>query len=350
MTDLTDTPNPRPLDRHARPLRNLRLSVTDRCNLRCGYCMPEAEYVWLPRAELLDFAELVRLVGVFRCLGVDAVRLTGGEPLLRKDLPELVAQIARAHEGVPIALTTNGTLLASLATELRAAGLTRITVSLDSLDPSRFARLSGRDALDSVLAGIAAARAAGFAKLKINTVAIRGENEFELDALLAFARANDAELRFIEYMDVGGATKWSHARVLGRAEILQQLAERHGAISPLAGAGSAPAQRFALPSGQTFGIIASTTAPFCRDCDRARLTADGVFFTCLYAREGLQLRDALRSGATDEELHALLHRTWSQRADRGAEERLALHRSRAAFASQAELRADPHLEMHTRGG
>lgn len=337
------------LDRLGRPLRNLRLSVTDRCNLRCQYCMPEEEYVWLPKADVLRFEETMRLVDVFVGLGVDKVRLTGGEPLLRADLPVLVRMLA-ARPGIrDLALTSNGVLLREHAAALRAAGLHRLTVSLDTLERETFRLLSRRDDLPRVLDGIAAAAEAGFTELKLDTVVIAGVNDGELPALLDFARGHRAELRFIEYMDVGGATHWRLDRVVSRAEMLARLQRAYGPIQALPRTDSAPADRFVLPDGTTFGIISSVTQPFCRTCDRARLTADGMFYTCLYARTGTDLRAPLRGGADDDALRALLQTTWSGRSDRGAEERAALP-DRQPLAPVATLRTDPHLEMHTRGG
>jgi cyclic pyranopterin phosphate synthase len=337
------------LDSFARPLRNLRLSVTDRCNLRCLYCMPEEEYVWLPREHLLTFEELSRLVDVFASLGVRRIRLTGGEPLLRRDLHELVAQLARKPGVEDLALTTNGLLLAERAQALRRAGLHRVTVSLDTLDPGRFERLTRRAGLQGVLAGIEAARRMGFRSLKLDSVIVRGVNEHEIVPLLRFARSAGAELRFIEYMDVGGATRWSREQVVSREELLAAVERAFGTVEPIVEESSAPAERFRLPDGATFGIIASTTAPFCGRCDRARLTADGVWYLCLYATSGVDLRGPLRAGADDEELRRLVAPAWRARRDRGAEERLALH-ERTAFRPPEALRRDPHLEMHTRGG
>jgi cyclic pyranopterin phosphate synthase len=332
-----------------RPLRNLRISVTDRCNLRCAYCMPEADYAWLPREDILDFEEIGRLVDVFTGLGVDRVRLTGGEPLIRRDLAHLVSILSGKLALRDIALTTNGVLLADQAAALRAAGLHRITVSLDTLDPSRFRALARFDELPRVLAGIDAAAAAGFDSLKLDTVVLRGVNDDELVPLLERGRSWGAEVRFIEYMDVGGATQWSPERVVPRAEILERLAARYGEVAPIREHSSAPAERFRLPDGTTFGIIASTTAPFCRACDRSRLTADGQWFLCLYAKRGIDLRAPLRSGASAGELREILASAWRGRDDRGAEERLALA-GRAPLLPRAELAKDPHLEMHTRGG
>ncbi len=339
-------------DTYARPLRNLRISVTDRCNLRCQYCMPEEEYVWLPRQEILHFEEISRLVDVFIGLGVDKVRLTGGEPLLRRNLPELIRLLAAKPGLRDLAITTNGVLLAEQAPALRAAGLHRVTVSLDTLRPERFTPLTRRPAAvhRQVLAGIAAVPRAGFTGTKLDTVVIRGVNDDELAALVEFARTVPAEVRFIEYMDVGGATRWSMAQVVTRAEILDVLGRRYGRIEPVVEPdSSAPAERFRLPDGTTFGIIASTTAPFCRACDRSRLTADGVWYLCLYAARGVDLRGPLRGGAPEAALRALIRDGWRARADRGAEERLGL-RDRAPLAGITQLRRDPHLEMHTRGG
>jgi cyclic pyranopterin phosphate synthase len=336
-----------PQDLLKRPLGSLRISVTDRCNLRCAYCMPEEQYVWLPRRDILDYEEIARLVRVFRALGVDEVHLTGGEPLVRRDLPTLVRLLAPL---VPdLALTTNGLLLAAMAGPLRAAGLRRVTVSLDTLRAERFRELARRDRLQDVLDGLEAARAAGLSPIKINSVVMRGRNEDEIPDLLAFARERGAEIRFIEYMDVGGATRWSPQQVHPQAEILATIAARFGGVTPVQTDASSPARRWALPDGTTFGVIASTTAPFCRDCDRARLTADGMLLLCLYATRGTDLRGALRGGAADEELAAQIATAWSRRADRGAEERLALLGRRPLAPAEA-LRADPHLEMHTRGG
>ncbi|MGE5231644.1 MAG: GTP 3',8-cyclase MoaA [Deltaproteobacteria bacterium] len=337
------------LDRLGRPLGSLRVSVTDRCNLRCRYCMPEEDYVWLPRRSILTFEETERLVRVFTGLGVTKVRLTGGEPLLRHDLPELVRQLARNGSIADLALTTNGLLLARSAAALRDAGLGRVTVSLDTLRPERMLEFARSARHAEALEGIAAAGAAGFRRIKLNTVVIRGYNDDELADLIEFARAHDAEVRFIEYMDVGGATHWSMEQVVSEREIVERVARRYGPVEPLSEDGAAPAERFALPDGTTFGVIASTTAPFCRACDRSRLTADGTWFLCLYAADGVDLREPLRLGASDDELAAIVRRHWEARADRGAEERRGVP-VRAALYGIEGLRADPRREMHTRGG
>jgi cyclic pyranopterin phosphate synthase len=336
------------VDTFARPLRNLRLSVTDRCNLRCAYCMPEKDYVWLPREDVLRFEEISALVDVFVALGVNKLRLTGGEPLLRRDLPSLVRMLAAKAGLTDLAMTTNGVLLAEHAGALRRAGLGRITVSLDTLLPDRFTELTRFDSLDAVLEGMDAASRV-FGRFKIDSVIIRGVNDDELADLIEYGRSKNAEVRFIEYMDVGGATRWSPADVVSRAEMLERLAARYGPIQPIVEVSSAPADRFTLADGTVFGIISSTTAPFCGSCDRSRLTADGLWYLCLYAARGIDLRAALRRGAPVEELSALITREWLARTDRGAEDRLALG-ERRAFVPLTDLRKDPHLEMHTRGG
>ena len=336
-------------DRFGRPLGSLRLSVTDRCNMRCRYCMPNEEYVWLPRTSILSFEELARLTRVFTALGVTKVRLTGGEPLLRHDLPTLVALLRQDTGITDLAMTTNGLLLERHAAALKAAGLERITVSLDTLMPERMADFARSPRHADVLAGIAAARRADFGRMKLNTVVVRGYNDDELVSLLEFGRAQDAEVRFIEYMDVGGATEWSPQRVVSQREILDVLTERFGPIEAVVERAHAPAERFRLSDGTTFGIIASTTAPFCRACDRSRITADGTWFLCLYAGQGTDLRALLRGGATDAEITTVIAQAWGARADRGAEERLAVV-DRGALYQIDGLRADPHREMHTRGG
>ncbi|MGD0907466.1 MAG: GTP 3',8-cyclase MoaA [Candidatus Acidiferrales bacterium] len=336
-------------DQLGRPLRSLRVSVTDRCNLRCNYCMPEENYVWLPRQELLTFEEIARLVAVFTSLGVEDVRLTGGEPLLRRDLPKLVRMLAANPRIRDLALTTNGVLFAEQAEDLRAAGLHRVTLSLDTLRPERFLALAGRDAHAQVLEGIAVARRAGFTKTKLDTVVLRGVNDDELADLIEYGRGTEAEVRFIEYMDVGGATEWSIDKVFTRADMLDRLEKRYGKITPVEEISSAPAQRFTLPDGTVFGIIASTTTPFCRTCDRSRLTADGLWYLCLYAQAGVDLRRLLRAGAGMEELAARIASVWQRRTDRGAELRAATGH-RGILVGIDQLRQDPHLEMHTRGG
>jgi cyclic pyranopterin phosphate synthase len=248
-----------------------------------------------------------------------------------------------------LALTTNGVRLADCAADLRRAGLHRITVSLDTLRPDRFRRLTRLDALPQVIAGIEAAGRAGFTGLKLDSVVTRGDNDDELVDLVEFVRAHQAEVRFIEYMDVGGATRWRPDKVVRGDAMLAALEAHYGPITPIREASSAPAARFRLPDGTTIGLIASTSRPFCRTCDRARLTADGVFLLCLYAQHGTDLRRPLRAGASPDTLTRLIQAVWETRADRGAEERLATH-ERGAYIPTSVLKRDAHLEMHTRGG
>jgi cyclic pyranopterin phosphate synthase len=339
------------LDRFNRPLASLRISVTDRCNMRCQYCMPEQDYVWLPRTSILSFEEIDRLAGIFAGLGVRKLRLTGGEPLLRHDLSSLVRRLAAQPEIGDLALTTNGILLGPQAAVLASAGLRRVTVSLDTLRPDRMQAFSRSPRHQDVLDGLAAAARAGFSSIKLNSVIIRGYNDDELEALLDFAGGVGAEIRFIEYMDVGGATAWRMADVVSRREMLGRFTRRYGPLEPVEGGDDprAPAQRFRLQDGRTFGIIASTTAPFCRSCDRARLTADGQLLLCLYGDQGLDLRALLRSAASDGDIETAIREVWSGREDRGAEVRLSRPQRGALYQLEA-LKLDPHREMHTRGG
>jgi cyclic pyranopterin phosphate synthase len=311
--------------------------------------MPEEHYAWLPREDLLSVDELDRLAGAFVSAGVRRIRITGGEPLLRPDLPALVRRLA-ARPGVrELAMTTNGLLLAERAAELKASGLGRLTVSLDTLCPDRFEALTRRGGHAHVLAGLEAARTAGFEGMKLDTVVVRGVNDDELPDLMRYARALRAEVRFIEYMDVAGATRWTPERVVSRAEMLGRLTEAFGPIAPADAPPSAPAERYRLSDGTTFGIIASVTAPFCRACDRSRLTADGQWILCLYATDGEDLRTPLRSGASEEDLTRLVTQRWGRRLDRGAELRAGLP-DRHALVPLEALRRSPHREMHTRGG
>ncbi len=335
-------------DRQSRPLGSLRISVTDRCNLRCRYCMPEDEYTWLSRNDILSFDEVTVLARVFTSLGVNRVRITGGEPLLRPRLSELVEQLSDEPGIADLALTTNGVLLARQVNALHRAGLNRVTVSLDTLKSPRFERLSRRGALAPVLEGVDEA-SARFGGLKLDTVVMRGFNNDELVDLIEYAKPRNAEVRFIEYMDVGGATHWTADQVYSRAEMLDDLTEHYGRVRALPKHDAAPADRFALPDGTVFGIISSTTQPFCAACDRSRLTADGMWLRCLYAQSGTDLRRLLRQGAGHRDLVELVRRTWRARNDQGAVDRLSSKR-REVFVGIDSLRRNPHLEMHTRGG
>jgi cyclic pyranopterin phosphate synthase len=336
------------VDRRQRPLTSLRLSVTDRCNLRCQYCMPEQDYAWLPKPDILDFDETTRLAQVFAAAGASRLRITGGEPLLRRDLPALIERLAAAASWDDLALTTNGILLTDHADALAAAGIRRVTVSLDTLDRDRFRALTRQDELARVRQGLEAA-ARVFPGFKIDTVVVRGVNDDELEALAREAARLGAEIRFIEYMDVGGATRWTAGQVVSRREILEVLARAFDGATPIVEESWAPAARLRLGTGQVVGVISSTTEPFCATCDRSRLTADGMWYRCLYAAEGTDLRGPLRAGASDADLQGLIEQTWSARADQGAVDRLHML-DRRAFVPITSLRRDPHLEMHTRGG
>jgi cyclic pyranopterin phosphate synthase len=296
------------IDNFGRIHNNLRVSVTDRCNLRCTYCMPE-EVVFMDRAELLTFEEIARFVQVAVPLGIDKVRLTGGEPLMRRDLPRLVSMVA-AIDGVrDIGLTTNGLLLAGQAQALHDAGLRRINVSLDTLNPETFRRLTRRDGLEKVLEGILAARQAGFDPVKVNAVSIRGITEFEVVPLARFARLHRLEMRFIEYMPIGADT-WERDKVYFAHEILEQL-ERE--VAPLAPAKDydprAPAMDFEYADGAgRVGIIASVSRPFCTSCNRLRLTSDGKLRNCLFALDEVDVKGLLRRGAPDAEIAEVIRR------------------------------------------
>ncbi len=310
--------------------------------------MPGEEYRWLPRQRLLRLPALVDLVSAFAALGVARLRLTGGEPLLRRDLPELVQALAAVPGIRELAMTTNGTRLAHSAAALRRAGLQRVTVSLDTLRRDRYRQLTGTDGLDRVLAGLDAACGAGYTAVKSNTVVIRGVNDDEVADLLLYAQSRGVEPRFIEYMDVGGATGWSPPLVVPRAELLAMLRARFGSVRAEPGRGAAPAERFVLPDGTRFGVVASVTEPFCGECQRGRLTADGIWYTCLYAREGVDLQRILARGGREGVMEAV-RRVWAARTDRGAEERRRVA-GRGVLYRIDELRQDGHLEMHKRGG
>jgi cyclic pyranopterin phosphate synthase len=336
-----------PLDRLGRPLTDLRVSVTDRCSLRCAFCMPEErEYEFLPRAELLTYEEIARLVRLFAGLGVRKVRLTGGEPLLRRDLPRLVEMLAAVPGVEDLALTTNGLLLSRQAAALRAAGLGRVTVSVHSLRPETFARLTGgRGELDTVLAGIDAAVAAGLSPVKVNACVVRGVNDDELVALARRFRAPDTVLRFIEYMDVGTVNGWMPGAVVPAAEIIARVAAELPLVPAVRASRHETASRWRYrDGGGELGVIASVSHPFCGDCSRARLSADGRLFTCLFAATGEDLKAPLRAGDDDGALLTRLERLWRRRGDRYSEERA--ERMAAGEAPPAL----PRVEMYRIGG
>ncbi len=337
-----------PLDRFDRPLRDLRISVTDRCNFRCRYCMPAEvfgrDFAFLPRALVLSFEEIARLASVFVGIGVHKLRITGGEPLVRRDLPILVGYLAglRTPDGGPVdlTLTTNGSALRSLAGPLASAGLGRITVSLDSLDDAVFGTMNGVDfPVSRVLDGIAAARAAGLAPIKVNTVVRRGMNEASILPLVRWAREEGLILRFIEYMDVGHSNGWRLDDVVPADEILATI-DAELPLEPVApGYRGEVAGRYRYRDGSgEVGIIASVTRPFCSDCTRARLSAEGHLYTCLFATGGTDLKTPLRAGADDTELAGRIRAVWEARGDRYSELR-----------SEATARL-PKVEMFALGG
>ncbi len=296
-------------DAFGRIATDLRVSVTDRCNLRCTYCMPAEGLAWMPKTELLTFAELTRLVKIAVGLGVRSVRLTGGEPLVRRGLPELVAALAALDPRPQLALTTNGLGLERLAEPLAQAGLDRINVSLDTIDPEVFTRLTRRDRLPEVLAGLAAAAAAGLAPVKINAVVMRGVNDEQVSELLRWALDHDYQLRFIEQMPLDAQHAWERSKMITQAEILARLQQDFELSADPQQRGSAPAQSWLVDGGpNTVGVIASVSAPFCGACDRMRLTADGQLRSCLFARTEDDLRGPLRSGASDTQLAAQMQR------------------------------------------
>ena len=313
------------VDRHGRGVRDLRISVIDRCNYRCPYCMPAEifgeAHQFLPRHSWLSAGEIRRVAGLFVQLGVSKIRLTGGEPLLRRDLPEIVAGLASLDGIDDIALTTNGTRLAERASELREAGLKRITLSLDSLDPDVFKAMSGgRGDLDAVLRGLDAAQEAGFDPIKINATVQRGRNDHTVLDLLRHFRGTGVIVRFIEFMDVGTLNGWSAADVVSSRVLRDQIAEQWPLRSLEENYLGEVARRYAYEDGEgEIGFISSVTEPFCGDCHRARLSADGTLYTCLFAAGGTGLREPLRAGASDADLVGMLQNVWRNRADRYSE-------------------------------
>lgn len=331
-------------DRLGRPLRKLRLSLTDRCNLRCAYCMP-ADPQWLSAADLLRADEAIAIAGAFVACGVSAVRLTGGEPLARPDLVEIVGGVASIDGLHDLSLTTNGIQLDTRAAALRRAGLMRVNISLDTLRGDCFRALARTDAAlhARVLRGVRAA-VAHFASVKLNAVVIRGVNEQEIVPLLRFGRALGAEVRFIEFMDVTAG--WSLERVVTKAEILRRIETALGPATPAA-SGSDPAQRFTLDDGTRFGIIGSVSEPFCASCDRTRVSATGQWMRCLYAAPWIDLRAVLRERGPDH-VRGAIAAAWPMRDDRGAEERAS---TRTGAHAVGPIPAPPAgIGMHARGG
>ena len=296
-----DVANQDLVDPFGRVIRDLRISVTDRCNFRCTYCMPAEGLEWLPRSEVLSFEEIHRVSRIFvERFGVEGIRLTGGEPTVRANLPRLISQLSGL--GADLAMTTNGATLRNSAEELRSAGLRRINISLDTLHPDRFEQMTRRNELENVLAGIDAAVAAGFSPVKINAVIERGVNDDEIVDLARFGRERGVEVRFIEFMPLDATGHWANDQVVGQDEIVERIAEVFP-LEQMPARGAAPADRWRYLDGAgTVGVIPSVTKPFCGDCDRVRLTAEGQFRTCLFATDEFDLREIMRSGGDDDAL------------------------------------------------
>ena len=363
------------LDTFQRPLKDLRISVTDRCSLRCLYCMPLEHYDWIERPEILTYEEIERAARAFVALGVEKIRLTGGEPLLRRNLDVLVRRLAQLPGLRELSLTTNGILLAEHAQRLKQAGLRRINLSLDTIRADTFRRIAQRDGLDKILRGLDAALAAGLQPVKINSVILRGINDGEILELVDFARERGCELRFIEYMDVGNANAWSAGAIVSQEEILKTLRQRGRLVDLGRREGRAPSHDFGLsdaaeagPFGDAagsdvarsgvaksdaaesaaarVGVIGSVTQPFCGSCSRGRLTADGKLVTCLFASGGTDLKKLLRSDAGDDALRAAIADTWRRRTDQYSVERLRRLQSDAGY----EPGARDKIEMIRLGG
>jgi GTP 3',8-cyclase len=333
-------------DTLGRPMKDLRISVTDRCNFRCSYCMPLDKYEWIDRHEILTFEEITRLARLFLDLGVEEIRLTGGEPLLRHGLENLVAQLATLDGLKDLSLTTNASLLTEKAPALVQAGLKRINVSLDTINAEKFQRMTRQNDLTNALSGLFAAARNGLKPIKINSVIERGVNDDDIIELVEFSRQNGFQIRFIEYMDVGNSNNWVSERMVSKKEIL----ERINAFFPLEeqgrNEGSAPAVNYRFQDGiGDIGIIASVTEPFCRGCTRARLTADGKLVMCLFSDQGFDLKKLMRAGADDKDLLAFIRSAWSGRKDRYSEERL-----QAMNSGEYKPKLRKKMEMISLGG
>lgn len=333
-------------DLYNRPIKDLRISVTDRCNFRCLYCMPLDEYEWIDKKEILSFEEIERLARLFVRLGADKIRLTGGEPLVRRNLEVLVGKLSGIEGVKDLCLTTNGSLLAEKAEALKAAGLKRINVSIDTLDPEKFRRITKRGDLDKVLDGLFAAKRLGLNPIKINAVVERGLNDDDIIALVEFGRQHGFSMRFIEFMDVGNSNNWSLEKLVPKKEILEKIQARYPLREVGREGGSAPAVDYEFSDGRgEVGIVASVTEPFCSTCSRVRLTADGKLVTCLFSQVGHDLKAPLRNGASDDELLETISSVWKRRKDRYSDERL-----QALLSSTYDPKQRQKLEMITLGG
>lgn len=333
-------------DSFQRPLKDLRISVTDRCNFRCTYCMPLDEYEWINKKEILTFEEITRIAKLFISRGADKIRLTGGEPLVRQDLHLLIAKLSQLDGLKDLCLTTNGALLANQVGALASAGLKRVNVSIDTLDREKFKRMTKRGDLERVLEGIFAAKAAGLTPIKLNAVVERGVNDDDILLLVDFCRANGFAMRFIEYMDVGNANNWTSAKLVAKKQIIETIHARYPLREIGRDQGSAPSVDYEFVDGQgDIGVIASVTEPFCSSCTRSRITADGKFVTCLFSDVGHDLKAQLRSGATDAEVSEFIAKIWTARRDRFSADRLA-----ALNSSNYDPKSHRKIEMISLGG
>src|SRR5918996_1378991 len=334
-------------DIYNRPLKDLRISVTDRCNFRCTYCMPFDEYEWVAKKEILTFEEIARLANLLVQLGVDKIRLTGGEPLLRKGLEILINKLSVLNGLQGLCLTTNGSLLAEKVSALRLAGLKRVNVSLDTRNPEKFARIRRRGDLAKVLGGLFAARRYGLQPIKINAVIERGVNDDDIIDLVEFSRKNGFTIRFIEYMDVGNSNNWTSEKLVSKKEILDIIDARYPLREVGRDKGSAPSMDYEFIDGRgEIGVIASVTEPFCSACTRGRLTADGKLVTCLFSASGHDLKKLLRNGTTDEEISEVISAIWGKRTDRYSDERLETMNSARGYRA----RDHEKIEMISLGG
>ena len=334
------------VDVYKRPIRDLRISVTDRCNFRCTYCMPLDEYEWIDKKEILTFEEITRLARLFIQFGVEKIRLTGGEPLVRRDLAVLVKKLSALDGLEDLCLTTNGALLAEKIESLSQAGLRRVNISIDTLDATKFKRMTKRGDLNKVLEGIFAAKKAGLAPIKLNAVIERGVNDDDILPLVEFSREHGFAMRFIEYMDVGNSNNWTSAKLVSKKEIIERIAEQYPLKEVGRDRGSAPSVDYEFVDGQgDIGVIASVTEPFCSSCTRIRLTADGKIVTCLFSQVGHDIKSRLRGGASDEEISEFIGNTWRGRTDRYSAERLE-----ALKASNYDPKSHKKIEMISLGG
>ena len=334
------------VDAYKRPIRDLRVSVTDRCNFRCTYCMPLDEYEWINKKEILTFEEITRLAILFVQLGVEKIRLTGGEPLVRQNLDRLVGKLSAIEGLKDLCLTTNGALLAEKVQALKQAGLQRINVSLDSLDRDKFRRMTKRGDLDKVLEGIFAAKNHGLHPIKLNAVIERGVNDDDILSLVEFSREHGFAMRFIEYMDVGNSNNWTSEKLVSKKEIIAKIHSRFPLREIGRAQGSAPSVDYEFVDGRgDIGVIASVTEPFCASCTRARITADGKIVTCLFSSMGHDIKAIVRSGVSDDEILQLLSSIWMKRTDRYSLERLEALRT-ASYNPKSHKK----IEMISLGG